>query len=236
MRLNVIISTFLIFAAAPISQSLSLNLGRNGLSKYSSSSTPVKCDTAIIRPSRKFGISLQVAVTDDETTENIENDIIPMTILSGFLGSGKTTALKNLLENKAGVKVGVVVNDVADVNIDAKLIANESQMDQDDTVELQNGCACCSLADELLASVQSLTEKRDFDAIIVELSGVADPVAVKDNWENAKLVSSSCTLKRCEMIRYGWVCTLFKRSCFFIIIVLDFLLDESSSYQKSRCK
>ena len=91
------------------------------------------------------------------------------------------------------MKVGVVVNDVADVNIDAKLIANPNatSTEQDGTIELQNGCACCSLADELLSSIQTLVEGRDFDAVVVELSGVADPVAVKDNWKEAKLVSCS---------------------------------------------
>ena len=133
-----------------------------------------------------------------QTTSTIEslNDIkdekktVPVTLLSGFLGSGKTSTLKNILENRSGIKVGVVVNDVANVNIDAKLISNPNEVstDENGTVELQNGCACCSLADELLTSVQSLLDGRDFDAVVVELSGVADPVAVRRNWEQAKLV------------------------------------------------
>jgi G3E family GTPase len=107
-----------------------------------------------------------------------------MTLLSGFLGSGKTTTLKHLLENTEGVKIGVIVNDVASVNIDAKLVSATNQ----GIVELQNGCACCSLADELLTSVQTLLQKKQgFDALVVELSGVADPVSVKSNWQTAKL-------------------------------------------------
>jgi len=107
-----------------------------------------------------------------------------MTLLSGFLGSGKTTTLKHLLENTDGAKIGVIVNDVASVNIDAKLVAATNQ----GIVELQNGCACCSLADELLTSVQTLLQKKqDLDALVVELSGVADPVAIKSNWQTAKL-------------------------------------------------
>eukprot|EP00521_Asterionellopsis_glacialis_P006347 CAMPEP_0195282502 /NCGR_PEP_ID=MMETSP0707-20130614/1339_1 /TAXON_ID=33640 /ORGANISM="Asterionellopsis glacialis, Strain CCMP134" /LENGTH=579 /DNA_ID=CAMNT_0040341473 /DNA_START=91 /DNA_END=1830 /DNA_ORIENTATION=- len=110
---------------------------------------------------------------------------IPITLLSGFLGSGKTTTLKHLLENTDGVKIGVIVNDVAEVNIDAKLVAADNQ----GTIELQNGCACCSLADELLVSVENLIEQRKdkgMDAVVVELSGVADPEAVKRNWLDAK--------------------------------------------------
>ena len=74
------------------------------------------------------------------------NKPIPITVISGFLGSGKTTLLKNLLENKKGIKIAVIVNDVASVNIDSKLVSAGS----DGMVQLQNGCACCSLADELL--------------------------------------------------------------------------------------
>lgn len=84
-----------------------------------------------------------------------------------------------------------MVNDVASVNIDAKLIANINiqEGESDGAVQLENGCACCSLADELLTSIQTLTRGRDFDAIVIELSGVADPISVKTNWEQAKFVS-----------------------------------------------
>ena len=145
------------------------------------------------------------AATDEATTEE---SAVPITLLAGFLGSGKTTALKNLLENRDGIKVGVIVNDVASVNIDAKPIASPGndgeapaassgevdagaaiETDYGGTVELQNGCACCSLADELLTSVETLMDGRNFDAVVVELSGVADPVAVKQNWDVARLVS-----------------------------------------------
>lgn len=110
-----------------------------------------------------------------------------MTLLSGFLGTGKTTALKHLLENKENLKIGVIVNDVASVNIDAKLVSGQTA----DMVELQNGCACCSLADELFSSVDKLLQGRELDAIVVELSGVADPMAIKSNWRVAPITVRS---------------------------------------------
>lgn len=76
------------------------------------------------------------------------NKPIPITVISGFLGSGKTTLLKNMLENKKGIKIAVIVNDVASVNIDSKLVSGSNSADG--MVQLQNGCACCSLAEELL--------------------------------------------------------------------------------------
>lgn len=104
-----------------------------------------------------------------------------MTLLAGFLGTGKTSTLQHLLKNKDDLKIGVIVNDVAAVNIDAKLVAEQTT----DMVELQNGCACCSLQDELFESVEKLINGRDLDAVVVELSGVADPAAIQSNWNMA---------------------------------------------------
>lgn len=149
--------------------------------------------------------SSAAASSDAEGTssKSIIKKPIPIILLAGFLGSGKTSTLKHLLENNQNIKIGTIVNDVASVNIDAKLIANSDSRNDDNSinafaegvVELQNGCACCSLADELFASVERLTEggKRELDAIVVELSGVADPVAVRDNWEQAKIAGHPAT-------------------------------------------
>ena len=117
----------------------------------------------------------------------------PIILLSGFLGTGKTTALKHLLENSEGAKIGVIVNDVASVNIDAKLVSSMPESAGGDMIELQNGCACCSLSDELFTSIETLfkpkdkkKKRRNYDAIVVELSGVADPMAVAATWQMAE--------------------------------------------------
>lgn len=103
----------------------------------------------------------------------------PVHLLAGFLGAGKTSTLKELLENTEDLKLGIIVNDVASINIDAKLVKNS----QSDIIQLENGCACCSLNNELLESVQNLIQTDDFDGIVVELSGVADPVAIQNTWD-----------------------------------------------------
>jgi G3E family GTPase len=150
-------------------------LGRNVATAWQS-----PLSRRVFHRSLPFALS---ASTESSTTDATEvksaKKPVPITLLSGFLGTGKTTTLKHLLENVDGVKIGVIVNDVASVNIDAKLVAGQTI---DGMVELQNGCACCSLADELFFSVDTMINDRELDAIVVELSGVADPMAIKNNW------------------------------------------------------
>lgn len=112
----------------------------------------------------------------------------PVSLLSGFLGAGKTTCLSHVLANTEGLKVGVVVNDVAALNIDAGLISDAAQKldgGGDGIVKLQNGCACCSIADELTTCLQALGSSGDYDHILVELSGVAEPDIAKGNLRRA---------------------------------------------------
>jgi G3E family GTPase len=111
---------------------------------------------------------------------------MPITVLSGFLGAGKTTFLQNALENSEGLRFGLVVNDMATVNIDAKQIKKQSfGRDGIDTMELANGCVCCTLAEDLIASVSKLVSLADvkgqpYDHIIVECSGIAEPRRIRE--------------------------------------------------------
>ena len=134
---------------------------------------------------------------EDADAEAAPERIVPITLLSGFLGAGKTSLLKHLLVNKAGMRVGVIVNDVAEINIDKSLVSKSSgagntggSSAEEDTVELQNGCACCSVAEEFLQSIEKLMEmSRDrgipWDHIVVEASGVVEPREIRDNFRNA---------------------------------------------------
>ena len=106
-------------------------------------------------------------------------DRIPVTILSGSLGAGKTTLLNHLLANAGGREIAVLVNDMGDVNVDAELIAEGSELDVDDGVtELSNGCICCELQDDLETAVVRLANEREFDALVVESSGISEPAPV----------------------------------------------------------
>jgi len=116
----------------------------------------------------------------------------PVTLLSGFLGTGKTTLLRHLLQNQDGVRIGVVVNDVAAVNIDSQLVKRYEKGFVEVT-ELQNGCVCCSSADDLFSAVQNIVMRSKghaFEHIVVELSGVGEPEAVKQNWA----IGLECTM------------------------------------------
>merc|ERR1711871_1401627 len=126
---------------------------------------------------------------------------IPVHVISGFLGAGKTTLLRHILTNKEGMHIGVVVNDMAASNIYAKLTRTTATtgadtsatqiFDPSNSVELDNGCVCCSLSDELLTVVQKLVDLgkqrgRQFDRIIVECTGVAEPKNIMDSFEEAE--------------------------------------------------
>ena len=115
--------------------------------------------TTASSPTGKTSLFMSSSASSNKTKkskankDDSNNNKVPITLLSGFLGSGKTTTLEHILHNNDGMKIGIVVNDVASVNIDAKLVSNKGN---NGVIELQNGCACCSLADELLTSVDQL--------------------------------------------------------------------------------
>jgi len=118
---------------------------------------------------------------------------MPITILSGFLGAGKTSFLQHVLHSQTGMKFGLVVNDMATVNVDSKLIKQQTigAFDGVDTLELQNGCVCCSLAEDLIASVSQLVtiaerKNTNYDHVIVECSGIAEPRKIRDLFQEAE--------------------------------------------------
>eukprot|EP00929_Paragymnodinium_shiwhaense_P087029 TRINITY_DN47354_c0_g1_i2.p1 TRINITY_DN47354_c0_g1~~TRINITY_DN47354_c0_g1_i2.p1 ORF type:complete len:737 (-),score=144.62 TRINITY_DN47354_c0_g1_i2:38-2248(-) len=126
----------------------------------------------------------------DSTKERLQNigqfTRTPVTLLCGFLGAGKTSLLKHLLENQENVRLGVIVNDVAAINIDAQLVQKYERGGAIEMAELSNGCVCCTAQDDLVATVQDLVGKRadkPFHHIIIELSGVGEPEAIRSHWD-----------------------------------------------------
>ena len=104
----------------------------------------------------------------------------PVLLLTGYLGSGKTTLVNKILSNNKGIKFAVIVNDIGEVNIDADLIEKGGVVDQQDDslVALQNGCICCTLKMDLVQQLSDIVKMHRFDYIVIEASGICEPAPI----------------------------------------------------------
>jgi G3E family GTPase len=173
----------------------------------------------IKRTGKKFTDVLMASVSTSYGIKesNKTKKRMPITVLSGFLGAGKTSFLQYVLENDQGKRYGLIVNDVAAVNVDSKMIKKKTYGSEDgiDTLELQNGCVCCSLADDMLNSIAKLVSLStikglDYDHIIVECSGIAEPRKIRDLFQEAEDYESIIT----ESVKLDTLITLVDAKLF----------------------
>ena len=129
---------------------------------------------------------------------------LPVTVLSGFLGAGKTTVLSHILNNRQGKKVAVIVNDMSEINIDSSIVQNDVSLNRSEEklVEMSNGCICCTLREDLLDEVNKLAQDGRFDYLVIESTGISEPLPVAETFtfEDENGVSLSDVAKLDTMV------------------------------------